>query len=383
MLKTLVTGVLFFTGSAFAKPVQCVNIKPLYKPQSNSPFLQKRYQENLRETRDALALLSFSIYQDNPYNLPGNDGVDPNLAMNKREFADGAGFVIDYKITKGIDTSQTSRPSKEVQVIILRGTYTNADWVDNANYFLTSPYPDQQYGLAHTGFYRTAIKMRDELLGSDGNQALLERNPNKPVLIAGHSRGGALSVMLGNLLVRERGITTLGVFPFAAPKIGDKRFTNHVFNRMLIGRIHATQTDGDAAPFTPPDLRVVSLLKKQEGGALFMLKEIGYKFLVTLLEAESKRYVDFPSHYDRIASGDSSDADSCLLAISKLVGYHIFNYGLDFPQTPTSPEEAWKALMEEVDFIDPVENLDSCKIHHTDAYIEQLGLDKKMLCAVK
>ncbi|NRA63353.1 MAG: lipase family protein [Pseudobacteriovorax sp.] len=361
-----------------AQSATCKRIRPLFKPATNSPILEKRYQKNLAETRDAMALLAFSTYKNSEYGLPGEFGVKSDLIKDAKPLPDGTGFVFTYQLTSGTAT----RPAKEAQIVAFRETFTNADWADNASFFLTIPTPDNRYGLAHRGFYRSALRMKDLLVGTEDTPGLLDKDPNKPIYLTGHSRGGALAVLVGNMLIRERGIVPSAVFTFGAPKVGDKDYTDFIFDSRLKDRIHTTNTIGDAAPLTPPDARLTKLLSEQEGGFLNELRKQGYGFLVSVMMSQSKKFAFQREFYDIIPAGQISDGDRCILAVSKLVGDYVRENGIDLPDLDADAGGRWRSILAQIDFLSVQDDLDACREYHTDAYLRELDMTNKVVCGI-
>ncbi|WFR71463.1 lipase family protein [Prescottella defluvii] len=115
-----------------------------------------------------------------------------------------------------------------VQVIALRGTATAAEWIDDLHW---APVPFTQVsggGNVAEGFldlYDTIATMRPGQSGvSAGTGDLVSAiDPALPLVVTGHSLGGALSTLLVADLAANSALQPQ-TWTFAAPKVGDANF---------------------------------------------------------------------------------------------------------------------------------------------------------------
>jgi triacylglycerol lipase len=115
-----------------------------------------------------------------------------------------------------------------IQVIALRGTATAAEWVDDLHW---APVPFTQVsggGKVAEGFldlYDTVATMRPgQPVVSLGTGELVSAiDPAVPLVVTGHSLGGALSTLLVADLAANSALKPQA-WTFAAPKVGDANF---------------------------------------------------------------------------------------------------------------------------------------------------------------
>ncbi len=104
---------------------------------------------------------------------------------------------------------------KEVEVwgdrgrvaLTFRGTYRPDEWISN---LLTLPEVHPVLGPVHAGFFAIACRLAGEAL----NLA-----QDRPIVLAGHSRGGAIAILVGALL-KLAGHPPVEIVTFGAPKAG-------------------------------------------------------------------------------------------------------------------------------------------------------------------
>ena len=108
----------------------------------------------------------------------------------------------------------TRGDSERKRVLSIRGTKTLNNILQNMDAQLT--YFEDLGIKAHRGYTVIARAMAKEIL--DDNLLAID---DLPLLLTGHSLGGAVSVLLANLLVRQ-GFTIRSVYTFGMPKFVDK-----------------------------------------------------------------------------------------------------------------------------------------------------------------
>lgn len=133
-------------------------------------------------------------------------------------------------------------------VIVLRGTMTTDEWLNNMNYRMKPflPADDLTYGQVHEGF-------RDIYKGLRGRYRELaaEIDPEKPLYLVGHSLGAAVS-MIGALdiaLKQPERAANIHAYLFAPPRTGDATFAQYYDE--LVGTSYRIVNVCDVVPYVP------------------------------------------------------------------------------------------------------------------------------------
>ena len=107
------------------------------------------------------------------------------------------------------------------------------------------------FGTVHSGFYQqfTALQPRIE--------NPLRSRPNRPLLITGHSLGGAIAILAAATWVDQHPL--LGLHTYGQPMAGKATFIRYVRSRFL-DRYFRFVNDSDVVPRVPPGYRHTGLL---------------------------------------------------------------------------------------------------------------------------
>lgn len=173
--------------------------------------------KNLAKILLGICLLSTSIL-----GLEVNEQLASQLASDS--YLDKMEFAKKYKTKdNSIMTAQASGVQYFVMkdddntVVVIRGT-------DNIRNAITdvmavdSPFLGDETLIVHEGFYNVSKKIFKTI----------KLNPNKPVIIIGHSLGGAVSLLYGAMLA-EKGLD-VSLYTFGMPPIANKNFLNNYKN---------------------------------------------------------------------------------------------------------------------------------------------------------
>lgn len=154
------------------------------------------------------------------------------------------------------------------------------------------PVPFKQGGKVHRGF----LKGLEEIWGGfEGLQVFLDDltavNPDRPLLITGHSLGGAMAALCFARTPQAKGLYTYG-----APRIGDSEFVK-LFEGRSVWRIENAR---DPVPLVPPDIPSISF----NFGDIGTLKFLDWdgavldKRPVFILEDHKARYREAKTTFD-------------------------------------------------------------------------------------
>jgi hypothetical protein len=128
--------------------------------------------------------------------------------------------------------------SAHLRVLSLRGSDDLRAWQTNAR---TRPVPWDGPGLAHQGFAEAWQAARREL-----EPLVTGHGEGRPLLITGHSLGGALATLAAAHLPRAL------LYSFGAPRVGNRAFA-HALDKHA-ERLHRYVNHRDPVPLLPPGL---------------------------------------------------------------------------------------------------------------------------------
>lgn len=128
------------------------------------------------------------------------------------------------------DTQAFLAGNSKLLVLCFRGTEKLQDWITNLKTDLIKAHG----GEVHQGFYQGLASIWDELI-----EALKKAwNNNQPLLVTGHSLGGALATLAVARLLEEKkyyGLDKLqinGLYTFGSPRVGNQQFAEK-FNQQF------------------------------------------------------------------------------------------------------------------------------------------------------
>lgn len=178
-------------------------------------------------------------------------GLDLNLAFQCVELAwlayqdpatasrlalERFGYEFHHPLTRrqGRDQALVVRDTSHT-IVAFRGTDQVQDWTTNLRAWRVRT----AWGRVHRGYFDTASSFLDELQGVLAADAL-----QRPVVLTGHSMGGALAVLVATMLmdVLER---QAGIYTFGQPKVGSRDFSRE-FHRRYPGTLFRFVNGADA-----------------------------------------------------------------------------------------------------------------------------------------
>jgi len=136
-------------------------------------------------------------------------------------------------------------------LVSFRGSQTIDNWIHDFEFFKT-PYPDVPGAYVHYGFY-TAYTVIQNFVRSNV-RALVNKYPSKPITIAGHSLGAAISAICAIDLVRQ-GISTpskMRVFNIGQPRVGNQGFATYYNSHGF--PTYRIVNQRDIVPHVPPKI---------------------------------------------------------------------------------------------------------------------------------
>ncbi|KAF6989908.1 hypothetical protein CFC21_007185 [Triticum aestivum] len=138
-------------------------------------------------------------------------------------------------------------------VVAFRGTQENSiqNWIEDLFWKqLDFDYPGMTEAKVHSGFYSAYhnTTLRDGVI--NGIQKTREAYGNIPIMVTGHSMGGAMASFCALDLIVNYGLKDVTLLTFGQPRIGNAVFATH-FKKYLPNAIRVTNAH-DIVPHLPP-----------------------------------------------------------------------------------------------------------------------------------
>ncbi|KAE8821818.1 Lipase [Hordeum vulgare] len=138
-------------------------------------------------------------------------------------------------------------------VVAFRGTQENSiqNWIEDLFWKqLDFDYPGMSEAKVHSGFYSAYhnTTLRDGVI--NGIQKTREAYGNIPIMVTGHSMGGAMASFCALDLIVNYGLKDVTLLTFGQPRIGNAVFASH-FKMYLPNAIRVTNAH-DIVPHLPP-----------------------------------------------------------------------------------------------------------------------------------
>ncbi|NJK34634.1 MAG: lipase family protein [Oscillatoriales cyanobacterium SM2_2_1] len=124
------------------------------------------------------------------------------------------------------------------QVLAFRGTESLVNWCQNLDFDLVQGFG----GCLHVGFYEALTYIWSELRTN--------LNRDRPILLTGHSLGGALATIAA-LDLHQRDYRVTGVYTFGSPRVGNRAFAAG-YDLALRSRTHRFVYGQDTVTRVPP-----------------------------------------------------------------------------------------------------------------------------------
>jgi hypothetical protein len=127
------------------------------------------------------------------------------------------------------------------------------DWVNDGEAdFVTVGYAP---GSVHQGFAKSLQDLWTGVVGAVRDQ--LAATPALPVIVTGHSKGGALATLAAMRLQSEQVATPVGVYTYGSPRVGNTLFSNAFDSVINQWRF---ENNNDLVPHLPPTAQLLDFL---------------------------------------------------------------------------------------------------------------------------
>ncbi len=133
------------------------------------------------------------------------------------------------------DTQGLIRLCPDAVIIALRGTTNLRDWITDCEIFKAAG--------VHYGFHQAALGIKDQIIQG------LAGIGNRPILVTGHSLGGALAMLIAEEL-DLKGHEIRAVYTFGQPRVYDRQRRGQ-YNAELGDRTFRTVNQHDPVPWLP------------------------------------------------------------------------------------------------------------------------------------
>ncbi|MEM6353420.1 MAG: lipase family protein [Cyanobacteria bacterium P01_D01_bin.14] len=207
----------------------------------------------------SLAKASYLIYYDKQY-----------VAEISRRWGISIKHDFRYFNNHGQDTQAFMFRTDRYMVLAFRGSQETRDWYTNFSMRLRNftirkegiTTLSSYKGRVHTGFFLAWASIERSVLDQIHRwkkEALQRGQSLPPLLITGHSLGGALASLAAASL-DENGMQVIGVYTFGQPRVGDWLFSRQL-GKKLDGRIFRFINNNDVVPHLPPPFSPLSPLR--------------------------------------------------------------------------------------------------------------------------
>eukprot|EP00475_Leptophrys_vorax_P043490 TRINITY_DN838_c0_g1_i3.p1 TRINITY_DN838_c0_g1~~TRINITY_DN838_c0_g1_i3.p1 ORF type:complete len:198 (-),score=35.22 TRINITY_DN838_c0_g1_i3:117-710(-) len=135
-------------------------------------------------------------------------------------------------------------------VVAFRGTKGRSiqDWIDNARFTKQTAIFGGNSTSVHSGFLESYTRHRDAVY--QAVMSLTNDYPGVPVVVTGHSLGGALAAICAMDVHYNFDVRDVYLINFGSPRVGDYAFSS-LFQNGLKGRSWRVTHDHDIVPHVP------------------------------------------------------------------------------------------------------------------------------------
>ncbi len=177
------------------------------------------------------------------YSFSGINNVSSAFLYDTDESLERIEQTYDFKFIPGTDTQLFYFRTEEYILFAFRGTKELVDWGTNLNAEMV-PFTEG-VGMVHAGFYKAFSSAKSII-----DDVVPENKLDKPIIICGHSLGGALTNLVAAYL-RKKSHSKVMAYTFGSPLVGDTDFTYHFSNVQPIVSYRFVHNQ-DLIPMVPP-----------------------------------------------------------------------------------------------------------------------------------
>ena len=237
--QNLYTKIEFTKGFDYKEALHLANLSSLvYKKEDEIYEILEKYYD----------YKDYEFYDHAPFD---NNTPLENI-LNFIKYFDAKFEPVDLQFLR---LSKYDSKNQHVVIFVFRGSLVAQDWLVNFKASQECFFNEKSEGEVHRGFNSEMEKFVD-IMKNDQIFNLEEKiskinaiNKNTKILLAGHSKGGAIATLVGCYL-SKLGINkdNLEIYTFGAPPVGNSEFANRYNEKVNLYRI---VNKNDPVPATP------------------------------------------------------------------------------------------------------------------------------------
>eukprot|EP01113_Clastostelium_recurvatum_P036018 TRINITY_DN5080_c0_g2_i1.p1 TRINITY_DN5080_c0_g2~~TRINITY_DN5080_c0_g2_i1.p1 ORF type:complete len:336 (+),score=68.32 TRINITY_DN5080_c0_g2_i1:97-1008(+) len=137
-------------------------------------------------------------------------------------------------------------------ILAFRGTDSDSlpNWITNLSNGLLVPWANNPTAKVHSGFYRAYTSIQSQV--KQQLLAAVAQYPNATVILAGHSLGGALSIMAAMDIYYNTTVPIHEIYNYGSPRVGNNEFAQ-LYESLPMGKAtFRIVNQADIVPHLPP-----------------------------------------------------------------------------------------------------------------------------------
>lgn len=266
-------------------PVRAATVSFPHEPSVGNWFDSLSGFKEIWRVDEKLKEAFYPIYEDIPYSqrweiapfdpalYPGNDPA----RGSRQEHPAKIHFLDDRGTLNATDTQAFITHTQDQILVAIRGTSEFlADALRDADVLQVEF--NEGEGRVHRGFYEAALRAHSFVVGY-----MSKFYTNQQIVICGHSLGGAVALLLAEMLRRARDGIDIQLYTYGAPRAGDTTFMQGAASLVH----HRIVNDNDPVPSVPASWMHRPFEQvRQDFVQSGMSAQLGLKKVITSLDFE-------------------------------------------------------------------------------------------------
>jgi len=159
-------------------------------------------------------------------------------------------FYSEKTDARAVTALVTPQGGKPFITLSWRGTETLENWIENLKFIKTDHDMSCKDCKVHSGFFDTWMSLQNATLREI--QRLRTAHPTVPLVVTGHSLGGAVATLGSYILHNDLKVPVDATYTYGSPRVGNQEFALAVHNRS--GSEWRVTHHRDIVPHLPPDI---------------------------------------------------------------------------------------------------------------------------------